>query len=139
MFDWPKVQADSLEQLRYYNNDSGTDLAEIHLEPVRARSANVAACLVDSQRFIHYLDYSGFWRIELVTAARTFLTKPDDYLWKGRTESFKRFLIEMRERLLVDVSLQLIYRTPAKINYRIDLMSIEQMLLQLCLEQEGKL
>jgi len=134
--DWDRVVESSLDQLDFYNNNQGGDLAPVFHGPSRARLANIAACLVDGNRFLRYLEHSSYWEADLITAARIYATNPALGIWRHEPEGYQLYLSQMRDRLLQVVPLRRIYQNPQRLNYRLDLAGVGQMLKQLWIEQE---
>ena len=65
--------------VNYYNYDEGINLPDIpdeRTDSYRAVCANIAWCMVDTDRFWEYYNKSDYWKIQLMTSVRHFGVKP---------------------------------------------------------------
>jgi hypothetical protein len=135
--DWDKLKADSLELIEFYNKSSDNESSDYELSvisKVKTKLANIAACLIDGERFLAYLEKSPEWQISLFAAARIHITLPRLGIWEHEPLGFQHFLAVLRHRLLLIVPRKQIY-SAQQINHQIDIAAITQMLKELWQKQ----
>lgn len=117
------------KQVEYYKLDKDTPLEKVRNS--RGVSAVIALALVDLPLFWRLWDYSDYWRCNLVTAARYFGMKiniPDEK--SMASQAYIQLRKDIYNGLISNGNRKKIWQNPARINFKLDFMTIEQMLKQ---------
>lgn len=137
MFDFELLNKNMAEQLDYYNEDHGTELGRIQLGPYRAVCCNLAWCMVNADRFRKYAAMSEYWKAKLITSARYFIRDPSCINWgMFVTDEYRAFRMDIREYLMGTITRRYIYQNPQRLDYRLDIGTVETMLKQARLKWE---
>ena len=112
--------------VNYYNYDKGINLPDIpdeRADSYRAVCANIAWCMVDTDRFWEYYNKSEYWKIQLMTSVRHFGVKP--FLLGENTNP--EIVAEVREYLITNYGKKFIL-TPQQLNGRLDFETVYNIL-----------
>ena len=119
----------AVAQVRFYGGGSA-ELEGVITDNPRLVSANLAACMLDKERFSRYWNKSLFWRIKLDTALRFMATSLEARGSDYGPES-NAFLNSVRDLILFDHTGKFIWQNYKTFDYKLDPQNVEIMLLQL--------